>query len=139
MPTVDEVLLDTSAAVALVVEGHDAYDVVRSTVGDRHAGLAGHAVFEVFSVLTRLPAPHRRSSRVVVSLLESAFPATRFLSPDASRRVLGSLAAAHIAGGSVYDALIAATAQEHRLPLATLDRRALPTYRAFNVDLELID
>lgn len=139
MPTVGELLLDTSAAIALVVDGHDGHDTVRSTVRDRRVGLAGHAAFEAFSVLTRLPAPHRRSSQAVVSLLEASFPATRFLSPDASARLLGSLATARVAGGSVYDALVAATAQEHGLPLATLDRRALPTYRAFDIELVLID
>ena len=43
-----------------------------------------------------------------------------------------------IAGGSVYDALVAATAIEHRLKLATRDQRALVTYRALGVDVEML-
>jgi predicted nucleic acid-binding protein len=39
---------------------------------------------------------------------------------------------------SVYDALVGATAKEHGLALATRDRRALDTYRALDVELELI-
>jgi predicted nucleic acid-binding protein len=43
-----------------------------------------------------------------------------------------------IAGGSVYDALVGATAIEHRIKLATRDRRALATYRALQVDVEVL-
>jgi predicted nucleic acid-binding protein len=39
----------------------------------------------------------------------------------------------------VYDALVAATAAEHRITLATRDRRAAETYRALDIDFELID
>jgi predicted nucleic acid-binding protein len=48
------------------------------------------------------------------------------------------LGKAGIAGGSVYDALVGATAIEHRLKLATRDQRALVTYRALQVDVELL-
>lgn len=43
-----------------------------------------------------------------------------------------------IAGGSVYDALVGAAAAEHRLALATRDRRARDDYRALGVDVELL-
>ncbi len=43
-----------------------------------------------------------------------------------------------IAGGAVYDALVGAAAREHDLVLATRDRRALDTYRALDVRLELL-
>jgi predicted nucleic acid-binding protein len=36
------------------------------------------------------------------------------------------------------DALVGATAIEHGLPLTTLDRRALDTYRVLGVDVELL-
>lgn len=38
-----------------------------------------------------------------------------------------------ISGGTVYDALVGATAVEHGLKLVTRDRRALETYRALEV------
>jgi len=38
----------------------------------------------------------------------------------------------------VYDALVGAAAAEHRLVLVTRDRRALDTYRALGVDVELL-
>jgi predicted nucleic acid-binding protein len=48
------------------------------------------------------------------------------------------LGKAGIAGGSVYDALVGATAIEHRIRLATRDQRALATYRALQVDFEVL-
>ncbi len=43
-----------------------------------------------------------------------------------------------IAGGAVYDALVAAAAVEHQIILATRDRRALDTYRALDAKVEVI-
>ena len=60
MPAVAElpaVLVDTSVAVALLVADHEHHVATRSALGTRAAGLAGHAAFETFSVLTRPPAP----------------------------------------------------------------------------------
>jgi predicted nucleic acid-binding protein len=38
-----------------------------------------------------------------------------------------------VTGGGVYDALVAATAAQHRAELFTCDRRALPIYEAYGV------
>ena len=57
------------------------------------------------------------------------------LRPPSAIEALGK---AGIAGGSVYDALVGATAIEHGLKLATRDRRALVTYRALQVDVEVL-
>ena len=40
------VLLDTSAAVALILEDHDAHAATVAAVHGRRLGLAGHAWFE---------------------------------------------------------------------------------------------
>lgn len=131
-------LLDTSVAVAFLVSDHAQHDLVFEALADRDLGLAGHAAFEAFSVLTRLPAASRLSPATAAELLGSNFPHTRFLSPEAADSLLASLSRRSISGGSVYDALVGATAAEHRLPLATRDRRALATYREFSVDVELL-
>jgi predicted nucleic acid-binding protein len=115
-------LVDTSVAVALVLADHEHHPQTMRAIGRRRLGLAGHAAFETFSVLTRLPAPARRSPDVVSRLL-------------AEIELLGK---AGIAGGSVYDALVGATAIEHRIKLATRDQRALATYRALQVDVEVL-
>jgi hypothetical protein len=39
---------------------HDSHVAARDGVRGTHAGLAGHARFETYSVLTRLPSPQRR-------------------------------------------------------------------------------
>lgn len=132
------VLVDTSVAVALVVADHDAHETTVRALDGRRLGLAGHAAFETFSVLTRLPSPARRSSSVVAHLIAANFPETRFLSPDRARSLLDEVAELGIAGGSVYDALVGATAVEHGASLVSRDRRAADTYRAIGVDVEVL-
>ncbi|HJR24515.1 MAG TPA: PIN domain-containing protein [Acidimicrobiales bacterium] len=131
-----DLLVDTSVAVALSVADHEHHEQVASALARRRLGLAGHAAFETFSVLTRLPPPARRPPQVIARLLAMSFPATRHLSAAAAEALLARLADGEIAGGSVYDALVGATAVEHHLPLATRDRRALDSYRVLGVDVE---
>jgi predicted nucleic acid-binding protein len=134
-----ELLVDTSVAVALVVADHEHHERTVRVVGRRRLGLAGHAAFETFSVLTRLPPPLRRSPAAVARLLGASFPHTKFLGTRAAASLLRELGGAGIAGGGVYDALVGAVAREHRLLLATRDRRALEIYRTLDVDVELVD
>lgn len=127
------VLVDTSVAVPLVTEDHQFHERASGAVHGRRVGLAGHAAFETFSVLSRLPPPHRRTPDVVSEILRRGFPETRFLPEAEAGRLLERLGGAGISGGSVYDALVGAAAVAHDLPLATLDRRALDTYRELEV------
>ncbi len=129
------VLVDTSAAVALVVTDHAAHMDVMRALGEQRLGLSGHAAFETFSVLTRLPPPVRRDGSTVGLLLAENFPENRFLDPAATGRLFSELPALGISGGSVYDALIGRTAAEHGLPLATRDRRALGIYRRVGAEV----
>jgi len=133
-----ELLVDTSVAVALSVEDHEHHEATLRALGNRRLGLAGHAAFETFSVLTRLPAPARRTPAAITRLLEVNFPCSRFLSSEAAEDLLGQLHSAGIGGGAVYDALVGATAKEHGPALATRDRRALDIYRALDVQVELL-
>jgi predicted nucleic acid-binding protein len=89
-------------------------------------------------VLTRLPPPARRTPATVARLLAANFPDSRFLSADAAAALLSELPTVGIAGGAVYDALIGASAREHGSVLATRDLRAVETYRALDVRLELL-
>src|SRR4051794_24692436 len=124
-----DVLVDTSAAIALVVADHEHHDETSAKLSGRRLGLSGHAAFETYSVLTRLPSPARRAPAVVAELMKFNFPANRYLSAKGAAALLQKLASTRIAGGSVYDALVGATAAEHRIVLASRDRRALETYR----------
>lgn len=66
------------------------------------------------------------------------FPTNLYLSSEGASTLLGRLVGLGIAVGSVYDALVGAAAVEHGMPLATRDRRALATYRALGVDVEIL-
>lgn len=134
-----QLLIDTSVAVALAVAGHEHHLATKKAVGGRSCGLSGHSAFETFSVLTRLPSPHRRTPHAVARLLAQDFPGSRFLSPQGAERLYARLAPLGIAGGTVYDALVAAAAAEHGITLATRDRRAAETYRILDISFELID
>lgn len=127
-----QALVDTSVAVAFLVADHEQHAEVVDA-------LSGHAAFETFSVLTRLPPPLRRTPRAVARLLSAGFAAPRFLGEDATSRLLTMLPSLGISGGAVYDALVAAVAVHHEMPLITRDRRAVTTYRALDVDLVLLD
>ena len=132
------VLLDTSAAIALMVEDHDAHVATLDAVRGRRLGLAGHAWFETYSVLTRLPAGLRRSPADALRLLAGNFPASGFLGEAEAADLGGELAGLGVSGGAVYDALVGAAARQHRLPLVSADARARPVYEALGVDVELI-
>lgn len=141
MPTSADspLLLDTSAAVALCVADHEQHRLVSSTLRGKSLGLSGHAAFETFSVLTRMPGEARRSPAIVSELLARNFPRTRFLSAAGSKALLATIGRSGVAGGSVYDALVAAAAKEHRATLVTLDHRALGTYRAVGATVALLN
>lgn len=134
----DPLLLDTSAAVALVMRNHESHESTFASLHAQPLGLCGHAAFEVFSVLTRLPAPDRLSAASAGLVLRDNFPHTRHLSPGGAAALLARLPALGLAGGSVYDALVAATAAEHALTLVSRDRRALATYQAIGATVQLL-
>ena len=137
LPTNADVLLDTSAAVRLVTASeHDVSSLKERTRG-LALGLAGHAQFETYSVLTRLPGALRVSAPVARRIIETNFPATHFLSAASAAAAMSDLMAAQIVGGSVYDGLVALAARESGVVLLRCDRRAIGTYAMLGVPFEL--
>ncbi|MCW1957758.1 MAG: type II toxin-antitoxin system VapC family toxin [Mycobacterium sp.] len=134
----EHVLLDTSAALALVQRENDFHRMARRRLQPCHRGLSGHAAVELMSVLTRLPPPLRLTPAAANRLTKANFPASRFLSARAAAALLAEFASVGLSGGAVYDGLVGAAAREHKLPLITCDRRAEPTYRALGVTYELL-
>ncbi len=130
-------LLDTSAAIALVVEDHEAHAATLQAVRGHTLGLAGHAWFETYSVLTRLPGALRRSPADVAALLAHDFPASEFLTGKAAAALGPELATLGISGGAVYDALVGAAARHHGRTLVSGDARARPVYEAFGARVRL--
>ncbi len=139
MPTsADPLLLDTSAAIALVQPGHVKHEPARSLVRGRPLGLSGHAELETYSVLTRLPPPQRLTPATALRLIRTNFPHTRRLPVARAADLVEELAGLGIAGGATYDALVGATARHHDLTLLTGDARAAATYRSLGVDFTLV-
>jgi predicted nucleic acid-binding protein len=132
------VLLDTSLAIAVVVEDHEVHAAALEVVQGRRLGLAGHAWFETYSVLTRLPGAQRRSPADALRLLAHNFPASGFLGADEALALGAEIARLGVSGGAVYDALVGAAARQHRRRLVSADSRARPVYEALGVELDVI-
>jgi predicted nucleic acid-binding protein len=130
------VAVDTSVAIPLLVRSHHAA-VVRWW-GGQEVALAGHAVAETYSVLTRLPGDARLAPADAARLLGARFSAPLVLSGVRTRKLPDTLARLGIAGGAVYDALVALAAKEHGAALATRDGRARGTYDAVGVTVIVV-
>ncbi len=132
------VAVDTSVAVPLLVRSHQHHaDVVRWWSGQELA-LSGHALPETYSVLTRLPGDARLSAADAARLLDVRFTTPLTLSGPAAQEVHATLSGLGIAGGAVYDGLVALAAKEHGVALATRDARARGTYDAVGVDVIVV-
>ena len=124
---------DTSVAVAALDPTHEAHHSCRRAVIELRPALAGHAAFETYSVLTRLPLPLRLNAGQAASVLAAAFPQDCWLDVTATRELREHLARLGIVGGSVYDAMVGQAAGTNRRTLLTRDRRAERTYRELDV------
>lgn len=124
---------DTSVVVAAFASWHEKHEAARRAL-DEGLRLVEHCSLETYSVLTRLPPPHRASGDVVRDFIAARFPAPllRLSARDYRKFVLG-LPQHEIAGGATYDALVAATAAAHSAELVTCDRRAAPVYERYRV------
>ena len=129
---------DTSLVVAAFASWHEKHLPARQAL-DGGLRLPEHCALETYSVLTRLPAPHRAPGDVVRDFLAARFPGP-FLRLTAAgyRAFLLGLWEHEATGGAAYDALVAATAVEHSAELLTCDRRASATYERYGVRARLL-
>ena len=132
------IAVDTSVVVPAFASWHEAHDTAIRLLAEDPV-ISAHVALEAYSVLTRLPAPHRVPGAIVVTYLDRVFPPQRRIaaSPDLQAGFPAHCARLGIDGGGVYDALVAATALEHGATLVTRDRRAAPLYRAVGVEVRL--
>jgi len=129
---------DTSLVVAAFASWHERHEAARRTL-DGGLRLVEHCALETYSVLTRLPAPHRASGEVVREFLKTRFPLPFLrLSAGAYREFLSALPDRAMSGGAVYDALVAATAAHHGAQLVSCDRRAAVVYERYRVRTQLL-
>lgn len=131
--------VDSSVIVAAFAGWHEDHELALQTLATSRPRLIGHCALESYSVLTRLPYPHRAPGSLVAEFLAAQFPeAPLGPSPGLWASALGVFREAGIRGGAVYDGLVGLVAAENDLELLSLDRRAGPTYRACGVAYRLL-
>jgi predicted nucleic acid-binding protein len=129
---------DTSLAVAAFASWHERHEAARRVL-DGGVHLVEHCALETYSVLTRLPAPHRVRGDIVRDFITARFPQPFLrLSAEAYRAFISGLPERAVVGGAAYDALVAATAAEHAAELVTCDRRAVLTYERYRVRTQIL-
>ncbi len=127
------IAVDASVVIAAFASWHERHEAARRAL-DGWPQVVGHAVAESYSVLTRLPPPHRAPAALVREFLVDRFPSPYLvLSGARLRDLLPSLADSDILGGATYDALIGLTARESGAELLSCDHRAAVTYGAVGV------
>jgi predicted nucleic acid-binding protein len=131
--------VDTSVAVAALDRGHAAHAVCAAAVRSVRPVLAGHAAWETFSVLTRMPGQLAVDAPTAADVIGRTFPAVCWLAPDAAQDLFVRLATIGIVGGAVYDALVGEAARTNGRRLLTRDLRARRTYELLGVAHEFID
>ena len=129
---------DTSLVVAAFASWHESHEAARRSL-EGGLRLIEHCALETYSVLTRLPPPHRASGPIVRDFLKTRFPQPFLrLSAQGYKDFVLGLPDHGVTGGTAYDALVAATAAVCGVQLATCDRRALPVYERYGVRILLL-
>lgn len=131
---------DTSLLVAAFASWHPGHRAAVEVVAHGAVMPVEHALLETYSVLTRLPPPHRITPTTAALWIE------RQLGPDVLRPRAASVATLprlvatlDISGGATYDALVGITARDAGMTLLTRDRRAIRTYDLLDVPFTLVD
>lgn len=129
--------------VAAVCAWHEHHDqAAREIEGRLRRGekmlIAGPTLIESYSVLTRLPPPHRLSPVDALALLDANFMRAKIIALDGRSYVtlLRRAADDGIAGGQTYDAVIAACVlkgKAHALLTFNADHFRSPAERGMNI------
>jgi predicted nucleic acid-binding protein len=129
---------DSSITIAALLADHEARKLAEDAL-KRCTSTIAHVAIETYSVLTRLPPPHRLASADAAKLIDARLPSKYVtLSASAYSKAHTRLAAAGVSGGATYDGAIALAALAHDLEIVTRDKRAERTYRALNVPYQLL-
>jgi predicted nucleic acid-binding protein len=132
------IAVDSSVVVAAFASWHEGHHVAAAAL-KRKPRIPAHVLVESYSVLTRLPAPHRAPPALVARFLAAVFPEPPLMLPARDhQRLIREVAQAGLAGGSIHDALIAATVRHAGARLLTRDRRAVSVYERLGAEYELL-
>ncbi len=139
------IALDTSVIIAGLLAWHERHQAALAALkaagsADNEIVLPLPVLIESYSVMTRLPAPHRLRPADAFSILVDSFrkrAELTALSGDESWPLLQSLSADDIGGGRTYDAHILACARKAAANrLLTFNRRHFETL--IDDDIELV-
>ncbi|MGQ0679302.1 MAG: PIN domain-containing protein [Actinomycetota bacterium] len=131
--------VDTSVAVAAFGEWHRLNVRARQAV-ERSPALPAHCLLETYSVLSGFPPPHRAAAPIVNEWLNATFKSILPAPPARDQfELVGTMVAAGLIGGSIYDGLVALTVKLAGAgPLLTADARAGTVYKLVGVSWELV-
>ena len=109
-----KVLVDTSVFVSGMLSDHGQHAQTQPWLAKARAGafeavVSGHSLAELYAVLTRLPRTPRISSAEAFQLIQqnlASYTVVSLSAPD-YWKLIQDLAQAGVAGGTVYDAVIA--------------------------------
>ena len=132
------IAVDSSVLIAAFASWHQGHERSAAALA-RRPRVPAHVVVETYSVLTRLPVPHRAPASLVAAFLGAVVEEPPLVLPAKDHlRLIDEASAAGIEGGSVYDALIGACVRHAGGRLLTRDRRAASTYERLGVAYELV-
>lgn len=130
--------VDTSVAVPLLVASHRDHAAVERWATQQSLVLSGHALWETYSVLTRLPGDARVAAIDAVVLIDNNFDDVLVLNAEHTKYAHRELAQRGVTGGATYDGLVALAARAHGMTLVTRDARARSTYETLGVTFEVL-
>lgn len=132
------IAVDTSVVVSAFASWHEGHRAAVAVLG-RKPRIPAHVLVETYSVLTRLPPPHRAPAGLVATFLSESFTSPPLVLPARAHiRLVEQAAAAGLTGGSIHDALVAATVRQAGAVLLTRDRRAAPVYERIGAAYEFV-
>jgi predicted nucleic acid-binding protein len=132
------IAVDTSLVVAAFASWHEGHAAAVAALA-RRPRVPAHVLLEAYSVLTRLPPPHRAPADLVAAFLADRFKAPPLVLPAAAHlRLVARASEIGSVGGGIHDALVGATARHAGARLLSRDRRAAPTYERLGVEYELV-
>jgi predicted nucleic acid-binding protein len=124
-----KVLTDTSVVISGVLSDHPQHAYAQPWLAQAKAGafealVSGHSLAELYSVLTRLPRTPRITPAEALQLIQTNLAPHTVVTLSAKDyvRLIEDLAQVGIAGGAVYDAVIAKAAELVTPPLPGLSR-----------------
>lgn len=115
-----KILFDTSVIIAALVENHPMHNraflwLKRARANEFELMLASHTLAELYAVLSTLPIKPRITPLIARKLIhENIEPNSKIISltPGEYKAVIKQISELGLAGGVIYDALIAKVAQK---------------------------